>query len=195
MSWMAIGGLVCLGGFLLLVLLVVAFLVWASLDEKATNKRIRAEGTPVLSILVMANAKFLNDHSISSAPALGMFTFEPPSPELAQDMREVADALFKLYTAADADIARMPEPQQEMAARLKDDGYRADRRSRVAREMSLGHTLYLADLFIDRDHIPDHVARTRAVVCMVTGKDKGEIMVLPHEEEPAQRIYRAIGAV
>ncbi len=193
MTFLAIGGLICLGCFLFLLFVLAAFLIWASYDEKATKKRLQEEGTPVLAVLVMANSQFLNSDTIPSAPALGMFTFEDPSPDLAHDMREIASELFRLYTAEDAEVQRMPEPQQEMAARLKDDNYRPDRRTRVARELSRGHTLYLADLMLERQDIPEHTAHTKSLACLVTGKDKGEIMVLSYQEEAADRIYRAIG--
>jgi len=154
MSWMAIGGLVCLG----FVVLVGAFVIYAIMDSTATEKRMRAHGKPVLAVLVMANAEFLQNHSIPSAPALSLFSFEPPSPQLANDMREIASELFALYTADTDKIVRLPEPQQQMAERLKDDGYQDNRRTQVVSEMSRGHTLYLADTYIQRAHIPDHVA-------------------------------------
>ncbi|WDI43987.1 hypothetical protein [Bremerella sp. P1] len=195
MTWLAIGGLVCVGVFVVLVLLVIAFLVWASYDEKATEQRVRENGQPVLAVLVMANSQFLNDTSIPSAPALTLITFAPPSVPLAEDMKEVASELFELYTSEESEIARLPKPQRTMGELIKQDSYKEGRRTRVVPEMSRGHVLYMTDTWLQRDRIPDHTAFTRVIACLATGKDEGEIMALPHEEDAAQRIYQAVDAV
>ncbi|MFN3153026.1 hypothetical protein [Bremerella sp.] len=195
MTWVMIGGLVCVGFLVLLVVLVVAFVIWANYDDKKTEARLRENGQPVLAVLVMANSQFLSDDSIPSAPALTLITFAPPSVSLAEDMKEVASELFDLYTSEESEIARLPKPQRTMGELIKQDSYKAGRRTRVVPEMSRGHVLYMTDTWLQRDRIPDHTVFTRVIACLATGKDEGEIMALPYEEDAAQRIYRAVDAI
>lgn len=193
MTWLAIGGVVCLGFVLFFVLAVVLLLAYSSYSDKAAQQRIRETGKPVLAVLVMANSQFLQETRIASAPALSIFSHEPPSTSLADTMREVASELFALYTAEPAEIAGLAPHLQKVAELIKDDGFKESRRNRVPPEMTGGRVIYMADTWIERDRLPDHVAFSRVLACMVTGSDEGEIMVLPQEEEPAQRIYAAVG--
>ncbi|MCC9605907.1 hypothetical protein LOC68_20565 [Blastopirellula sp. JC732] len=194
MTWLLVGGGVCAGVVLLLVLTIVALSIYGSISDAAAEKRIRENGKPVLAVLVMANSEFLRKQSIASAPALVIFTLEPPSTSLADVMRELASELFELYTAEPGDVAGMSKPQRNAAERLKDDSYREARRTRVPLELSSGRVIYMADIWIDRDRLPDHVAFTRVLACMATGQDEGEIMALPLDEDGAKRIYAAVGA-
>lgn len=193
MTFLSIGGLVCLGFVVVLVIGVIAFLIYAVADDKATNKRVRENGKPVLGTLVMINEEFLNNPNAGMSPGLMLFAFDPPSKALAKDMREIATQLFKLYKADTNQIVRLSEPLQQTAERLKDHDYQTNRRTRVVSELSRGHDLYLADTYVDRDRVPDHALRTRLLACMVTGQDEGEIIVLPPDDEEAQRIYQALG--
>lgn len=194
MTWLIIGGLSCLGVVLFLVLALVALLYYLAHVHEAAERRLRENGTPVLAVVVMANSTFYRDPEIKSAPALVLFSFEPPSEALAEDMRDVAMELFELYLTDEEEIQSLPNYQQQMVKRLQDDSYQPGRRTRVAMEMSLGHVLYMADLKMRRRHVPEHVADTLALACVVSGKEEGRIMVIPFEEEDAQRIYSAVGA-
>lgn len=195
MSWLTLGGLVCLGFVIVLVVAVVAFLIYAVADDKATDKRVRENGKPVLGVIVMVNSEFLQNPNAGMAPGLTLIAFDPPSQELAKDMREIASQLFKLYTADTDKIVRLAEPLQRTAERLKDHNYQTNRRTRLVSEMSRGHQLYLADTYLVRDRIPDHALQTQTIACMVTGTEEGEIVPLPPDDEAAQRVYRAIGAI
>ncbi|MEW4564980.1 hypothetical protein AB1K70_20815 [Bremerella sp. JC770] len=193
MTWTAIGGLVCLFFLVLLVLAIVGIIYLFKLSEKEFQQRMQENGKPVLAVVIMANSQFLRDHSIPHAPALLLISFDDPSPELADDMRDVASELFSLYTADAEDIAGRSDAEQQMAACVKDDGYRPKRRRLVAAEMSRGWKLYMADEVLNRVDIPDHTLVTRVIACKATGEEKGEIMVLPPQNDEAQEVYRALG--
>ncbi|PQO36505.1 hypothetical protein [Blastopirellula marina] len=193
MTWLAIGGVVCLGFVVLFVGAVTLLFVYASYSEKATEKRLRENGKPVLGVLVMANSQFLQEQSIASAPALVIISHEPPTPDLAAAMRDVASDLFELYTAEDSKIASLSPPEQKMAELIKNDSYREGRRNRVSLEMTQGRVLYMTDIWLQRDRLPDHVGASRVLACLATGQEEGEVMALPFGEEAAQRIYAAVG--
>lgn len=194
MTWLMIGGPVFLGVVVFLLVAAVALLVYLSQSGKASEKRLRENGTPVLAVVVMSNAEFSRDVTIAAAPALVLISFEPPSDLLVADMLEVATELFGFYLAPEQQIKSLPNYQQQMAKRVKNDTHQKGRRTRVAREMSLGHVLYMADLWMERKNLPNHVPLTKILACLATGRDEGEIMLLPPAEKEAQDIYDAVGA-
>ncbi|MBI1248883.1 hypothetical protein GC197_13710 [bacterium] len=192
MTWLAIGGLVCVGVVVLLVIAVVALFVYAARDDAAIQKRVRENGKPVLAVLVMANSQLMEEDGIDSAPGVVLFSFDHPSESLADDMREAASEIYELYTSEESQLAGLPAYQQNMAKLIKDHYYKDSRRNRVPQEMTHGQVFYMADIWIERDRIPMHAAFTRALACMVTGQDEGEIIVLSPEEDAAKRIYAAL---
>ncbi|EAQ81766.1 hypothetical protein [Blastopirellula marina] len=194
MTWLTVGGGACMCVVLFFALVIVFLYFYSSYNEAATERRIRENGKPVLAVLVMANSEFLQQQSIASAPALMIFSHEPPSKSLAEVLRELADDLFDLYTADDEEIAGLPPHQQHAAELLKNDAYHKGRRNRVPLELTRGRVIYMADVWIERECLPDHVALSRVLACLVTGLDEGEIMALPPDEAAAKQIYAAVGA-
>lgn len=194
MTWLVIGGGVCAGVVVLIVLAIIALILYSSYSEAAAEKRIREAGKPVLAVVVMANSEFLRTTSIASAPALVIFSLEDPSPALADAMRELGSELFELYTAAADDVAKLPPFQQLTAELIKNDRYQEGRRTRLPLELTRGRVIYMADIWIERDRLPEHIAIARILACLATGQDEGEIIALPHHEEAAKRIYAAAGA-
>lgn len=193
MTWLAVGGIVCLGFVVLFVAAVTLLFVYASYNERATEKRIRETGKPVLGVLVMANAQFLQEKSIASAPALVIISHEPPSPTLAAAMRDVASDLFELYTADDDQVAGLSAPERQTAELIKNDSYREGRRNRIPLELTQGRVLYMTDIWLQRDRLPDHIGESRVLACLATGQDEGEIMAISFQEDAARRIYAAVG--
>lgn len=182
------------GIVVLVTLLCISYAAFDAYRKKAPERRIRENGQPVLAVLVMANSEFLSDNKIPMAPALTLVTFDPPSLRLLQEMREISSELFKLYKFDPYMVITLPKHQQEVAELIKNDRYVEGRRNQVPLEMTGGLVLYMVDTMLERKRIPPHAGHTRALACMVTGTDQGEIMVLPHEDELAQRIYQAVGA-
>ncbi|UUO07430.1 hypothetical protein M4951_03755 [Blastopirellula sp. J2-11] len=194
MTWLTVGGGACMCVVLFFAFVIVLLYFYSSYNEAATERRIRENGKPVLAILVMANSDFLQKQTIASAPALTIFSQEPPSKSLAEVLRELADDLFDLYTADDEEIAGLPPHQQHAAELIKNDAYHEGRRNRVPLELTRGRVIYMADIWIERDRLPDHITSSRALACLVSGADEGEIMALPPSDEAAKQIYAAVEA-
>lgn len=193
MTWLMIGGVACMCVVLLFVFAVVLLYFYASYNEAATERRIRENGKPVLAVLVMANSEFLREKTIESAPALTIFSHEPPTASLAEALHELAADLFDLYTADDEEIAGLPPHQQQTAEIIKSDAYHEGRRNRVPLQLTRGRVIYMADIWIHRDHLPEHVEESRVLACLASGTEEGEIMVLPPGEAAAKQIYAAVG--
>ncbi|MFN3153025.1 hypothetical protein [Bremerella sp.] len=187
--------LVGTGIVVLVTVLCISYASFEAYRKKTPERRIRENGQPVLAVLVMANSQFLSDTKIPMAPALTLVTFDPPSLRLLQEMREIGSELFKLYTCDPYMVITLPKHQQAVAELIKNDRYVEGRRNQVPLEMTGGRVLYMVDTMLERKRIPPHAGHTRALACMVTGTDQGEIMVLPYEDELAQRIYQSVGAV
>lgn len=182
-------------GMIILGFAYVIFVAWSnSVLQHGSEFQLRTHGQPALAVLVMANSQFLADNKIPEAPALTIFTREPPSPERLAHMRQVSAELFSMYQAPSWEISEMSGARQLVTWWVKDDQYVHGKREQVPVEMTDGHIYYMASTMLQRDRIPDHTKRSRALACLVTGEEQGEIMVLPHQEEAAQRIYQAIGA-
>ncbi|MFI4876484.1 MAG: hypothetical protein ACIALR_14140 [Blastopirellula sp. JB062] len=194
MSWLLIFGGACLCVVsLVLPALAAVYFLYAAQNEAATERRVRETGRPVLAIIVMVNSEFLHETSIASAPALTIFSHDPPSPSLAHRLRDLADDLFDLYTADDEEIAGLPPHQQRAAALVKNDSFHEGRRNQVPLELTQGAAIYLADLWLHRDRLPEHAGISRTLACMVNGQAQGDIILLPPSDPLAQPIYAAAG--
>lgn len=191
MSWLIVGGLVCVGLFvLMLVVIFAALYIWGTLIERK-EKRIRESGQPVLAVIVMVNPQFVRDEEMAMAPALALYSLDPPSATLAADMAETAAELFSLYTTEPSKIASLPTAVRQIAERLKDDDYQENRRTRVPREMSQGHVLYIADMILRRRYLPEGFMFSKHMACVVTGQDEGQILPLEADDEIAQQIFES----
>ncbi|PQO47455.1 hypothetical protein [Blastopirellula marina] len=190
MVWLVVGGAVCLGLLLLWLVTIAVIYFWMLWDVVMTDQRIEASGTPVMAVPVVVNADVLRGKR-KSAPAWVIFTPESPSPELADEMRQLATELYDLYVATGPPLAKLSNAQRQFSDWMKNDKFQKGRRIAVPRELTLGRVLYLADVWLAGRDLPPNLEFSRVLACRVTGTDAGEIMAIPREEEDAKRIYAA----
>lgn len=193
MVWLMVGGAVCLGLVLLWGLTVAVIYISVLWEVVATEHAIEKLGTPVLAVPVVANAEVLRRQR-KSAPGWVIFSHEPPSPELADAMRELAAELYELYAISDERSSKLSAPQRRLAEWLKEDKYQKGRRLALPLELTQRMVIYLADVWIGSRDLPPNLEFVRVLACRVTGTEAGDIMTIPSEEEEAKRIYAATGA-
>ena len=56
-----------------------------------------------------------------------------------------------------------------------------------------GEAIWFADINFKRDRLIEGWSELRAIACMVSGEDEGEIMMLPLDTEQARTLYRSAG--
>lgn len=182
---MVIGGVV-----LLLVLVVMAIYVNETIKEKRKEREVKESGRPVLGALVMANNTLADPDGLPEAPGLVVFGFYKAGPKLTAALKPLAERIYDLYEKEDVDS--LSPVCREFSLLLKDHNYRDGRRNPVPEEVAGPLKVYVADLWIHRDRLPYDWAESRALACMVTGTDEGQIILLPHDDPRAQQLYTAI---
>lgn len=178
---------------LAVVALVVLFAVQAAMESRSETARqaLRKTGEPVLAVLVMANSEFLASQEIPEAPALVAFSFERPSPELANALRELGRRAFALYVAT-GPIPGGPA-DQAVAKFMKSDRHQPDRRFRLPDAFTGGREVYLAHVMLTRRELPLDLGSNRLLPCAVSGRDQGQIEPLGLSDRATSLILERAG--
>ena len=95
--------------------------------------------------------------------------------------KELLDKTRELYS--DLDTASLSADEQEFAASMKQHNHTQGRRRRVPDDVTKGETFYVADIWVYRDRLLDGWEDHRAIACIATGRDEGEIIHIGPEEE------------
>jgi len=176
------------------VLLLAAgggFIAWIVIAHWRKDRRVREEGRPVLTALVMANKGLQDPDGLPQEPGTVVFGFYEPSPKLRAVLQKIAERVYGLYETEDVDS--LSPACREFALTIKADAYTEDRRYRVPPEIAGSLTVFAADLWINRDRLPKDWETSRMLACAVTGNEAGEIVHLPADDPAAQKLYAAGG--
>jgi len=187
MIWTILIGIVIFVG--LIVVGLVAWLMYYAISSKRKERRVREQGRPMLTSLMMANHSMYDPDGVAEAPGVVVFGFYQPNPKLPATLRSIGKRCHELYTAPNPDI--LPPVLRQFSLLLKDHMYDEDRRNRVPAEVAGTASVYVADLWIDRDRLPPGWREHRVLACAVTGTDQGAIVLLPPDDPAAQQIYAA----
>lgn len=183
-----------IGGFVVLVVGgLMGLLVFIRVVMSRMERRIRRDGRPILTTMMMANNSLHDPDGRSQVPGVVVFSFDQPSPQLAETLRITAQRCFELYTAPDPNV--LPPTLRQFALLLKDDIYDADRRNLVPTELSGYLPVYVADLWLHRDRLISGWHDHRVVACAVTGTHQGEIVMLAPDDPAAVQVYTAAGVM
>jgi hypothetical protein len=179
----------------IVVLLVVAFVVLVAylvIADIRKEKQVRRDGEPVLADLVMANESLQDPDGDVELPGVVVFSFDEPTPRLQMALRNVAEECYELYTSDEMDS--LDGADLEVAEIMKNHNYQEARRNRLPAAVAGEQGIYLADLWIKRDRLPDNLDEDRSLACMVTGQNEGKIILLPPDDPMAEKIYAAVSS-
>jgi len=183
-----IGGLLL--AFLLLLVALNVVSGWSVAKDEAV---IRAEGRPVAAVLVMANTALLSGEARGAA-GLGVIDLGPGAYAHIEGLKRFAQRAYQLYVQP-IQLANELGPAETLVAKaIKDDVLELHRRVRVPPELCQGREqVYLVDLWLYRDRLgPDLGESNRVIPCMVTGREEGLIMQLPHKEAAARSVAKRV---
>jgi hypothetical protein len=158
--WWALG---C-GGLVLLAVAVLACL--AVIDRKRT-KRVLDEGDHTTGWLVQANSN-LFEEGMMDLPALVLIS---PDRETARDgefMMALAEQIMELKGI---DPDECEDDEAVVAELMSDETYVEGKRDRLPKRFAGGREVYLAHIFVSRDHLPGKRIKGPRLPCAVIWDD------------------------
>jgi hypothetical protein len=144
------GWLIGLGVGALVVIAVVAVVMLAIRDTKRKNQVI-AEGDHSIGWLVQANSNLYEDGFLDY-PGVVLIS---PDEETANDEAFMTGLAERIMELKGADPADCDDKDEAVVARLmSDETYLQGQRDKLPKRFANGRTVYLAHIFIYRDHLP-----------------------------------------
>jgi hypothetical protein len=163
-----------------LVLLALAGFVHFLIQDSRKTKRVLAEGDQTTGWLVQANAKLFQT-GIMDLPALVLLS---PDKETAQDKEFLTDLADRVFALKGAEPADCGDPDDAFVAELlRDEKYVEGKRDRLPKRFTQGRVVYLAHIYVYRDHLPGKQLTGRRVPCAIVWDD----LKLPICTRPATR--------
>jgi hypothetical protein len=165
MAWLWwVLGLGC-GG---LLLVAGALVVYLAVIDRRNKNRVLGEGEHTVGWLVQANLDLYGD-GFMDLPALVLIS---PDGETANDrqlMTELAEAIMDLKGT---DPHKCDEKDDAFVAKLmSDETYVEGKRHKLPKRFARGRTVYLAHIFVYRDHLPGKKIRGQRIPCAVIWDD------------------------
>jgi hypothetical protein len=151
-------GLGC-GGLVLFVLVGLIYLV---IRDHQIAKRVIADGEQTMAWLVQANNNLFKP-GIHDLPALVLIS---PDKLVANDkefLSELADRVFALKGTDPAECA--DKDDAFVAELMRDETYVEGKRDRLPKGFTQGRVVYLAHIFVYRDHLPGKRITGRRLPC------------------------------
>jgi hypothetical protein len=150
------------------ILLAAVGIVYIAALDKRKKKRALEEGEPTVGWLVQANTKLFGDGWMD-LPALVLIS---PDPDTAADedlMTDLADQIMELKGVDPGDCDT--DADAKVAGWMSDETYVEGRRDKLPRSFTGGKEVYLAHIFVYRDHLPKGRIVGRKVPCAVIWDD------------------------
>jgi hypothetical protein len=176
--WWWLLGLGC-GGLTILAVAAVAYLV--IVDRKKKN-RVLAEGEHTTGWLVQANSD-LYEEGFMDLPALVLIS---PDRETMKDKDFLADLAERIADLKGTDPEDCDDEGEAIVAELMlDETYVEGKRDRLPRHFADGRKVYLAHIFVYRDHLPGGRIQGPRIPCAVIWDDpKAPICTRPVTRKP-----------
>jgi hypothetical protein len=157
-------GLSC-GG---LVLLALAGLVYLVIRDHQIAKRVIAEGEHTTGWLVQANVK-LFQNGIVDLPALVLLS---PDKAVANDKELLTDLAERIMELKGTDPADCDDKDDAFVSELmRDEKYIEGKRDLLPKGFAQGRVVYLAHLYVYRDHLPGKRVTGHQLPCAVVWDD------------------------
>ena len=180
MDWW-IGGYIC-GGLTLLAIVGIVYL--AILDSKK-KKRLIEEGEHTTGWLVQANNNLFED-GVMDYPGLVLISPDEATAEDEELMIDLADRIMELK-GSDPDDAEN-KGEAKVADLMSDETYVEGKRDKLPKSFTGGKEVYLAHIFIYRDHLPGKkLGRRRLPVAVIWDDPKSLICTRPMSKKDRRR--------
>jgi hypothetical protein len=158
-NWWVLGS-VC-GGLAVLGVLALAYL--AILDRRKRD-RVIAEGEHTTGWLVQANSELFEEGGMD-LPALVLLSRDPEVVDDREFLTDLAERIMDLK-GADPDDCE-DEDEAFVAGLMRDETYVEGKRDRLPKRFAGGRQVYLAHIFVYRDHLPEKRIRGQRIPCAV----------------------------
>jgi hypothetical protein len=181
MSWWWILGIGC-GGLVLLA--VIGVIILMIIDSKKAKKVIE-QGEHTTAWLVQANSN-LFEEGIMDLPALVLIS---PDKEVVNDEEYLSDLAERVMDLKGADPKSCDDKDEALVAELmSDETYVEGKRDKLPKGFAQGRVVYLAHIFVYRDHLPGKRIRGNRIPCSVIWDDpKSPICTRPASPKRRRR--------
>jgi hypothetical protein len=150
----------------LVVLAVVVLSILAVRDNKKKT-RVIEEGEHTTAWLVQANTS-LFEKGWMDLPALVLIS---PDRETAGDEELMTDLAGRIMELKGTDPEECEEDDAFVAGLMASERYIEGKRDRLPRRFAQGRTVYLAHIYVYRDHLPDKRIQEQRIPCAVIWDD------------------------
>jgi len=174
-------GLGCVG----LVVVVLAVLIYFVIQDSRQTKRALAEGEHTTGWLVQANVKLFQP-GMMGLPALVLISPDKAVVEDKEFLTEIADRIMELK---ETEQAECDNPDDAFVADLmRDEKYIEGKCDLLPKGFTHGRAVYLAHIFVYREHLPGKRITGRRLPCAVVWDDpKLPICTRPATSEERRR--------
>jgi hypothetical protein len=173
-------GLGC-GGLVLLALIVIIYL--AILDSKK-KKRVIRHGEHATGWLVQANMKLFED-GLMDLPALVLISRDRERADDEEFMTEIAGRIMELKGTDPDDCD--DKDDAFVAELMRDERYIEGKRDRLPNQFAKGRPVYLAHIFVYRDHLPEKRINSPQIPCAVIWDDTKSLICTRPTSQKARR--------
>lgn len=139
------------------------------------RKDVARKGELVTAYLVQTNTALLRPGSETALPCRVLFSFQPEVGEDAEYMRYLTERVASLRDK----LPRGDMDQQYVAALASELRATPNRRYLLPLSFTDGSTVYLADLFVSRTHLPGGYLQSATIPCLAEQGATGGIELLP----------------
>ena len=166
--WLTIGLIV--GG---IVAVAFGILVVIGLRMQKEMRRMIEEGDHAVGWLVQANVA-LFEKGDDDNPALVLISPDERTERNEQLMTHLAERIMELK-GVDPDDCE-DDDEALVAEWMSDETYEQGRRDKLPKRFARGHTVYLAHIWIDREHLPGKRLHGREVPCALMWDEPGTVI-------------------
>ena len=165
-----------------LVIGAVTLVVYLSVKESRARQHVLENGEPTVGWVVQANTALFEKGNMDY-PALVLIS---PDPETADDeefMTGLAERIMDLKGEEGDD-----EDEEFVSGLVTDERYREGKRDKLPKSFTGGRKVYLAHIWVVRDHLPRGKIDRSYVHCSVVWDEPGTMIVTrPHRKKGRRR--------
>lgn len=162
--WMWIGGSIC--G--VLVVAAIILIVVLNIKESKKKRQTLEDGDHTTAWLVQANNKLFED-GIMDQPGLVLISPDKATSQDEELMTDLAERIMDLKGEDPDDLDDKAE--RKIAELMLDETYIEGRRDKLPKSFTQGKEVYLAHIYIYRDHLPGKKLKRRRIPCAVIWDD------------------------
>lgn len=171
MIWWILG-FACIG----MVIAAVVIIIYLNMREGKAQAYVKEHGSPTFAWLIMANNNLFEDGSMDYPG----FVLISPDEETTNDEEFMTDLIERISELKEADDDDVETEDEEIVAGLvSDESYVEGKRDRLPKGFAKGRKVYIAHLWIVRDHLPRKrlTKNTKKIPCLIIW-DEPDTMII-----------------